>query len=116
MSTLTVKQQTNFDGFPKAAELIEITGAHALEATDRALMNTLFQLAHDSGRLVEADAEWEITFAHLRQAQSKHDSNDRLKESLRRIRRVEVKVSYISARTGKRRTMETHLLEFTDTD
>jgi hypothetical protein len=34
--SLTVKQFTNLDGFPKAAELIEITGAHALEASDRA--------------------------------------------------------------------------------
>jgi Initiator Rep protein, WH2/Initiator Replication protein, WH1 len=104
----------NFEGFPKAAELIEITGAHALEASDRALMNTFFQHAHDSGRLTEPDAEWEISFAHLRQAQSRHDSNDRLRESFRRIRRVEVRVSYVS-RTGEPRTFETNLLEFTDT-
>jgi hypothetical protein len=116
MSNLTAKQRTNFDGFPKAAELIEITGAHALEAADRALMNSLFQVAHDSGRLVEPDAEWEISFAHLRQAQSKHDSNDRLRVSLTRISGIRVKVSYVSSRTGKPRTMETHLLEFTDTD
>jgi Initiator Replication protein len=114
MTSLTSKQQTNFEGFPKAAELIEITGAHALEASDRALMNTFFQHAHDSGRLTEPDAEWEISFAHLRQAQSRHDSNDRLRESFRRIRRVEVRVSYIS-RTGEARTFETNLLEFTDT-
>jgi hypothetical protein len=113
-TTLTTKQQTNFEGFPKAAELIEITGAHALEASDRALMNTFFQHAHDSGRLTEPDAEWEISFAHLRQAQSRHDSNDRLRESVRRIRRVEVRVSYVS-RTGEARTFETNLLEFTDT-
>jgi uncharacterized protein (TIGR03435 family) len=29
--SLTVKQFTNVEGFPKAAELIEITGAHALD-------------------------------------------------------------------------------------
>jgi Initiator Replication protein len=114
MNSLTSKQQTNLEGFPKAAELIEITGTHALEASDRALMNTFFQHAHDSGRLTEPDAEWEISFAHLRQAQSRHDSNDRLRESFRRIRRVEVRVSYIS-RTGEPRTFETNLLEFTDT-
>jgi hypothetical protein len=113
-TSLTSKQQTNFEGFPKAAELIEITGAHALEASDCALMNTFFQHAHDSGRLTEPDAEWEISFAHLRQAQSRHDSNDRLRESVRRIRRVEVRVSYVS-RTGEPRTFETNLLEFTDT-
>jgi plasmid replication initiation protein len=49
-------------------------------------------------------------------ASSKHESNDRVRECLRRLRRTEVKVTYISPRTGKRRVMETHLLEFTDTD
>ena len=115
MSNLTIRQQTNHHGFPKAAELIEILGGHPLEAADRAMFNQLLQIAHDSGRLVEPDAEWEITFAHLRQAQSKHESNDRLRESIRRIRRVEVKVTYVSARTGEVRTLETNLLEFTDT-
>ena len=114
MASLTIRQQTNFTGFPKAAELIEIEGAHALEASDRALMNTLLQHAHDSGRLTEADAEWEITFAHLRQAQSRHGSNDRIKESIRRIRRVEVKIAYVSA-SGEARVLESNLLTFTDT-
>ena len=36
-TSLTFKQQSNYDGFPKAAELIEIEGAHALEASDRAV-------------------------------------------------------------------------------
>jgi plasmid replication initiation protein len=114
--SLTVSQVTNFNGFPKAAELIEITGTHALEASDRAIFNHLLQTAHDSGRMMETDAEWEISLASLRRAASRHESNDRLKESLRRLRRTEVKVTYISVRNGQRRTMETHLLEFTDTD
>jgi Initiator Replication protein len=114
--SLTTSQITNGIGFPKAAELIEITGTHALEASDRAIFNHLLQTAHDSGRLSEADGEWEISLAALRRPASKHESNDRIRESLRRLRRTEVRVTYISARTGKRRTMETHLLEFTDTD
>jgi hypothetical protein len=114
--SLTVNQFTNVNGFPKAAELIEITGAHALEASDRAIFNQLLQIAHESDRLVEPDAEWEITLASLRKASSKHESNDRVRESLRRLRRTEVKVTYLSARTNKQRVMETHLLEFTDTD
>ena len=114
--SLTTSQITNGIGFPKAAELIEITGTHALEASDRAIFNHLLQTAHDSGRLAESDAEWEISLAALRRPSSRHESNDRIRESLRRLRRTEVKVTYISARTGKRRTMETHLLEFTDTD
>ena len=60
-TSLTFKQQSNYDGFPKAAELIEIEGAHALEASDRAMFNQLLQTAHDSGRLTEPDAEWEIS-------------------------------------------------------
>jgi hypothetical protein len=116
MNSLTIRQQSNFDGFPKAAELIEIEGAHALEASDRAIFNHLLQTAHDSGRLVEPDAEWEISLAGLRRASTKHESNDRLRDSLRRLRRTEVRVTYVSARTGLPRTMETHLLEFTDTD
>jgi hypothetical protein len=116
MTSLTTKQQSNLNGFPKAAELIEIEGAHALEASDRAMFNQLLQAAHDSGRLTEADAEWEISLAALRHAATKHESNDRIRASLRRLRRTEVRVTYVSGRTGLPRTMETHLLEFTDTD
>src|ERR1700733_12924980 len=100
--SLTVNQFTNSHGFPKAAELIEITGAHALEASDRAIFNQLLQIAHDSARLPEADAEWESKLTVLRGA-SKHESNDRVRESLRRLRRTEVKITYVSIRTGKRR-------------
>src|SRR5580692_7681510 len=114
--SLTVKQFTNVDGFPKAAELIEITGAHALEASDRAVFNQLLKIAHDSNRLVDPDADWEITLASPRRGSSKHESNDRVKESLRRLRRTEVKVTYIEENSGKRRVMETHLLDFTDTE
>jgi hypothetical protein len=116
MEHQTSKQITNFEGFPKAAELIEITGAHALEASDRALFNQLLQIAHDSGRLTEPDSQWEVTLASLRQASSRHESNDRIRESLRRLRRTEVKVRYISPRTGKPRLLETTLLPATDTD
>lgn len=114
--SLTVKQFTNIEGFPKAAELIEITGAHALEASDRAVFNQLYRIAHESNRLVDPDADWETTYASLRRASSKHESNDRLKESLKRLRRTEVKVTYFDEITGKRRVMETHLLDFTDTE
>lgn len=116
MEHLTTKQITNFDGFPKAAELIEITGAHALEASDRAIFNQLLQVAHDSGKLTEPDAEWEVTLASLRRGSSRHESNDRIRDSLRRLRRTEVKVRYISPRTGKPRVLETTLLPATDTD
>lgn len=116
ITSLTFKQQSNYEGFPKAAELIEIEGAHALEASDRAMFNQLLQTAHDSGRLTEPDAEWEISLAGLRRASTKHESNDRIRASLRRLRRTEVRVTYVSPRTRLSRTKETQLLEFTDTD
>ena len=112
-SNLTVKQQTNHDGFPKAAELIEIK-THQLEASDRAIFNQLLQIAHDSGRLTEPDAEWEVSLAHLRHAQSKHGSNDRVRESVARIMSVVVQISYVS-NTGEARTQRSPLLNFTDT-
>jgi hypothetical protein len=114
--SLTVNQITNFHGFPKAAELIEITGTQALEASDRAIYNHMLQIAHDSGKLTEPDAEWTVTLASLRREGSRHESNDRIRASLRRIRRTEVVIRYISQRTGKPRILETNLLTFTDTD
>lgn len=116
MAALTAAQKTNFSGYPKPAELIEITGAHLLDAPDRAIQNMLFQRAHDSGRLTEPDAEWELTFAEIRKALSKHESNDAVRASLDKLRRVEVTLHYISPRTGNPRTLKTNLLEFTDTD
>jgi Initiator Replication protein len=114
MGSLTINQKTNYIGFPKAAELIEITGAHQLEASDRALQNMLLQVAHDSGRITEPDAEWELTFASIRTALSKHESNDRVRASLERLMNVQVTVHY-KAKTGEPRTQKTHLLEFIDT-
>jgi plasmid replication initiation protein len=116
MSSLTILQQSNHDGFPKAAELIEIEGGHALEASDRALFNFLLQMAHDSGRLTDPVAEWKVALASLRRSISKHESNDRVKESLDRLMATRVRVSHISSRTGNRMTLKTPLLEFTDTD
>lgn len=114
MNSLTIKQKSNHAGFPKAAELIEITGAHQLEASDRALQNMLLQIAHDSGRMTEPDAEWELTFAAARAALSKHESNDRIRSSLERLMNVQVTVHY-QPKIGEARTLKTHLLEFIDT-
>ena len=63
MTSRTVAQKSNHLGFPKPGELIEMTGTHALEASDRAILNVLYQHAHDSGRLLEQNAEWEIPLA-----------------------------------------------------
>jgi hypothetical protein len=108
----TLVQKTNLTGFPKAGELIEITGAHALGAADRAILNLLYQHAHDSGRLGEADAEWELPMAAIRP--SKHESNDRLRDCLERLMRVVVQVPLPDARTGEARVILTPLFEFFD--
>lgn len=106
-ASLTAAQKTNLDGFPKAAELIEITGAHALEASDRAILNLLYQHAHDSGRLTEVGASWVIPMSALRI--SPHESNDRLRQSLDRLLAVKVNVSYRDKKTGEPRLILTNL-------
>jgi hypothetical protein len=67
----TIEQRTNLDGFPKAGELVEMTGLEDLEAHQRALSNLLYQHAHDSGRFTEPGAIFEIPMATLRAALSK---------------------------------------------
>jgi hypothetical protein len=119
---LTQLQRTNLDGFPKPGELIEITGAHELEAPDRAILNLLYQHAHNSGRLTEGDALWELPLAELRHGLSRHQSNDAVRASLAKLMGVQVKVSYMScpvcgqeAKAGEPRTLLTHLFDFIDT-
>ena len=110
--SLTTQQITNAVGFPKPAELIEITGTSALEAQDRAIMNILYQHAHDSGRLQDVNAEWTLPMTALRI--SKHESNDRLHAALDRLMRVVVTVPVLSAKTGEPRLIKTHLFDFFD--
>jgi hypothetical protein len=107
----TIAQKTNAAGFPKPGELIEITGAHALEASDRAILNTLYQFAHDSGRLGEADAQWEIPLAQLQL--SKHKGNERFDACFDRLMRVIVNVPY-TTEDGEPRILKTHLFDFFD--
>lgn len=91
----TLAQRTNVDGFPKPGEMIGMTGTHALEACERAMINVLYQHAHDSGRLGEGGAQWEISLSTLREAYSKHENNGRLRDSLKRLMSVLVEVSYL---------------------
>src|SRR5512133_1433945 len=108
-------QKTNTDGFPKAAEVIEITGAYELEAMDRAALNILYQNAHDSGRLSEPDAEFQIELTRLRP--SKHESHDRVRDALLRLMRVVVTIPYTGEPTtqypqGEPRLILTPLFAF----
>lgn len=73
-----------------------MTGTHALEASDRAILNLLYLHAHDSGKLLEQSAEWEIPLATVRQAFSRHESSGRLRDSLTRLMSVKVNVAYVA--------------------
>lgn len=112
MQSATVSQRTNHEGFPKPGELIEITGgAHQLEASDRAILNVLYQHAHDSGRLADPQSEWEVPLATLRFSPS-HKGSERVRDSMDRLMRVIVTVPYLEA--GEERILKTHLLDFVD--
>lgn len=112
----TIAQRTNIDGFPKAGELIEMTGVEDLEASQRAISNLLYQHAHDSGRIAQPDAVFEIPMATLRSALSKHESGDRLRISLVGLMRVVVRVAYVDESHGSReqRIMISGLFRFFD--
>lgn len=108
--SLTILQKTNSTGWPKAGELIEMSGTHPLEASDRAILNTLYQFAHDAGNMGELGAKWEIPLTKLRF--SAHQSNDKLYQSLQRLRKVEVTIRYID--DGEKRIILTGLFDFFD--
>lgn len=112
MAHLTLLQRTNHEGFPKPSELIEITGAHELEASDRAILNLLYQHAHDSGNLGEKGADWEIPISALRA--SRHKGAERVRDSLDRLMRVVVTVPLLDRKTGEPRILKTHLFDFFD--
>ena len=84
---------------------------------DRAALNILYQNAHDTGRLDDPDAEFEIDLMRLRP--SKHESNDRVRDSLLRLMRVVVTIPYTGAPTvqhpnGEPRIILTPLFAFFD--
>ena len=105
---MTIAQKTNADGFPKAGELIEITGTSALEASDRAILNLLYQHAHDSGRFTEPDAAFEMPITDL--LHSSHVGTERVRDSIARLLAVQVRVPIKHPRTGKPATLQTPLL------
>ena len=81
--SLTILQKTNSTGWPKAGELIEMSGTHPLEASDRAILNTLYQFAHDAGNMGELGAKWEIPLTKLRSLRARRRKRY---QSLQRLR------------------------------
>ena len=106
--SLTIDQKTNPDGVPKPGELIEITGTAALEASDRAVINLLYQHAHDSGRLAAPDAAFEIPITDLLRY-STHAGTERIRETLARLLSVQVHVDFIDPVKGGPAFLMTHL-------
>jgi hypothetical protein len=106
---LTIRQKSNASGFPKAAELIEITGTSGLEAQDRALLNTLYSHAHDSGDLAKPGVAWSLSLFELNIG--KHESHDRVRESLSRLIGVKVAVTFLDPDTGEEKVLQTSLFE-----
>jgi hypothetical protein len=105
--SLTLDQKTNSNGFPKARELIEITGTAALEASDRVVLNLLYQHAHDSGRFAEPDAAFEVSITDL--LHSSHVGTERVRETLTRLLAIQVHVPIKHPRTGLPALLMTHL-------
>jgi hypothetical protein len=105
----TLEQRSNADGWAKPGELIEITGAgaSALTVTDRVLLNLLYERI--SSRIAE-DEEHVIPLAELRQMIGGHQSNDQLRDSVRRLKSVVVEVEELDSR-GKRQLRFTSLLD-----
>jgi hypothetical protein len=113
VSSRTIEQKTNAMGFPKPGEFIEMTGVQSLEASGRALFSVLYQHAHDSGRILDPLAEWEIPLVELRNVLSRHDSNDRLRESLEQLRSIKANI-YYNDENGEPRVILTELFDFFD--
>jgi hypothetical protein len=106
----TVDQKSNALGFPKAGEMIQITGDHELEAGDRAVLDLLYEHAHNSGRLTEQGAEFTIGVSQLRA--SLHHGTDRVRDSLERLMKVQVAVPFRDPDTGEEMVLLTHLFDF----
>lgn len=104
---LTIQQKSNLSNFPKPAELIEIRETAALEASDRVLINALYKHAHDSGDLAKPAARWSIPMADLNAGT--HESNDRLRASLKRLLGVQVTVTHRDAETSEETVLQTVL-------
>lgn len=110
----TLQQRTNHEGYPKAGELITMAGLEDLEASQRAISNMLYQHAHDSGRMAEPGAVFEIPMVSIRQGLSRHESGDRLRASLVALARVVATVTYIDEDHGQQRVIVGGLFEFFD--
>jgi len=108
----TIQQKANFDGFPKAKEVIELTGAGTGHLTmhDRRTLNLLYEHAHNTAGLTP-DIEHEIALSAIR---GTHKGAERVRDSLHRLMSVIVEIN--TTIDGKKKVIKTHLFDFTESD
>lgn len=99
----TVDQKPDYQGFPKAGELIEITGTGALSLHDRRVFNVLLQAA--GPRLCD-DVKHRIP---IREVRGNHKGKERVKDSVLQLMRTIVTVP-VAGRNGKPATKFVQLL------
>ena len=67
----------------------------------------------DGGNIMDPAAEWSVSLATLRQAFSRHESTDRIRDSLERLHNIDATVRYLDD-DNQPRVIRTHLFDFFD--
>ena len=108
----TIEQKSNFAGFPKAREVIELTGIGTGQLTlhDRRLLNLLYEQAHNTHGMT-SDKEFEIALKDIR---GSHKGGERVRDSLHRLMSVVVDIN--TTVNGVEKIVKTHLFDFTESD
>ena len=104
----TIEQHADYTGFPKAGELIEVTGTGQLTLQDRRVLNLLYEAA---GQRICEDTEHTITMKALR---GSHKGAERVKDSIDRLMKTLVYIP-VTGRNGKPATKRVQLLSDTTT-
>ncbi len=104
----TIDQRPDYQGFPKAGELIHVTGAAHLSLQDRRVFN---QLIAEAGAKACEDVQHHIPIRTLR---GSHKGGERVKDSIERLMTTLVHVP-VTGRNGKPATLRVQLLSDTTT-
>jgi len=104
----TIDQRPDHQGFPKAGELIHVTGAAHLSLQDRRVFNLLLA---EAGTKACDDVQHRVPICTLR---GSHESGDRVKDSIERLMTTLVCIPTIG-RNGKPATLRVQLLSDTTT-
>lgn len=102
----TIAQKADYQGFPKAGELIEVTGTGHLTLQDRRVLNLLYETA---GPRICDDIEHRIPIRDLR---GSHKGAERVKDSVLRLMKTIAQVP-VTGRNGKPATKLIQLLSDT---